>query len=237
MISKLPDVIILAGGKGTRLQSVIKDIPKPMAMVANKPFLYWLINYVSKFNPPKIIISTGHLSQTIKDFFGTAFDEITIEYSHEEYPLGTGGAIKKALQKSNTQNCIVLNGDSIFKIDFNSFFQFHKIHNSNFSMALKMVNYPYRYGTVEMSKNKIVGFKEKDNSLKKGLINTGIYLFSKNIYDLMPEEEMFSFEKDFLEKKLDSLSINGFISDGYFIDIGIPDDYNKANNEFPEIFN
>ncbi|MCC6722453.1 MAG: nucleotidyltransferase family protein [Bacteroidia bacterium] len=233
----MPEVIILAGGMGTRLQSVIKDVPKPMAMVANKPFLYWLINYVSKFNPPKIIISTGHLSQTIKDFFGTAFGEITIEYSHEEYPLGTGGAIKKALHKCNTQNCIVLNGDSIFKIDFNSFFKFHKIHNSNFSMALKLVDNPYRYGTVELIKDRIIGFREKDNTLKKGLINTGIYLFSKNIYDLMPKDEKFSFEKDFLEKKLDFINFKGYISDGYFIDIGIPDDYKKANYEFPQIFN
>ena len=237
MKNSLPDTIVLAGGLGTRLQSVIKNTPKPMANVAGKPFLYWLLNYISNYNPSKIILSTGYLSETIEEFFGNNFNNIPIIYSVEDAPLGTGGAIKKALGYCNSDNCMVINGDTFFKIDFYELLKFHTEQNSDFTISLKELENPVRYGTVELTGFDITRFREKNQELKRGFINAGIYLFKKSISGFLPNEEKFSFEKDFLETSLNKLKFKGMISNGNFIDIGIPEDYKKANDEFYEIFN
>jgi D-glycero-alpha-D-manno-heptose 1-phosphate guanylyltransferase len=232
-----PDIIILAGGFGTRLQSVVKDVPKPMAPVAEKPFLYWLLNYLKAFNPNKIILSTGYKHEVIEEYFGDSFHNIPLEYSIEKESLGTGGAIKKAFDLLETDNTLVLNGDTFFRQNHLDFLNFHLKEKSLFSMALKQMNNPYRYGTVEVQNSKIVHFHEKDLTLKDGLINTGVYLMSKQLVDYLPEADCFSFEKDFMEINAKEIEMKGYITDNYFIDIGIPEDYNKANDEFPKLFN
>lgn len=237
MKTELPDTIVLAGGLGTRLQSVVRNVPKPMAPVAGKPFLYWLLTYISKFNPSKIILSTGYLNHAVEEYFGDNFNNIKVVYSNEQEPLGTGGAIKKALEYSDTENCLILNGDTFFKIDYYSFLQFHINQKNDFSMALKEIENPLRYGTVKLESSQIKEFKEKTDGVKIGFINAGVYLFNKSLLKHLPEEEKFSFEKDFLEKNVNKLNLSGWVSDGYFIDIGIPEDYKKANDEFPKLFN
>lgn len=232
-----PDIIILAGGFGTRLQSVVKDVPKPMASVAGKPFLEWLINYLTFLNPNKIILSTGYKHQTIEDHFGNNFKNIPIVYSIETDPLGTGGAIKKAFDLVTTENCLVLNGDTFLKIDHLNFLNFHNKSKALFSMALKPMENPYRYGTVETKGDLINKFNEKNPELLEGLINTGVYLMNKGIFGYFPEQEKFSFETDFMEQKTGEIKMMSFITDDYFIDIGIPEDYKKAQDEFPNLFN
>lgn len=236
MKTSLPDTIILAGGLGTRLKSVIHDIPKPMAPIAGKPFLYRLLSYISKFNPSKIVLSTGYLSSNIEQYFGYSFNDIPILYSIEHEPLGTGGAIKKSLNYCNTDNCLILNGDTFFKIDYNELLKFHNSNKSDFTIALKDIEKPERYGTVETNEGNIIAFKEKNKELKNGLINAGIYLLSKSTIKYFPTEEKFSFEKDFLEKNIEKLKIKAWVTDEYFIDIGIPEDLKKANDEFSQIF-
>ncbi|NUM31644.1 MAG: NTP transferase domain-containing protein [Bacteroidetes bacterium] len=236
MKTSLPDTIILAGGLGTRLQSIVKDVPKPMALIAGKPFLYWLLKYLSAFYPSKIILSTGYLNHTVKNYFKNTFDNIKIAYSNEDEPLGTGGAIKKALNYCNTENCLILNGDTMFTIDYNSFLNFHIENKNDFTMVLKKIENSGRYGTVKLNGHKIEAFAEKTENAKSGLINAGIYLLGKALINKLPNEEKFSFEKDFLEKKVNDIKLSGWVSDGYFIDIGIPEDYNKANNEFQKLF-
>jgi len=237
MIPIFPDIIILAGGFGTRLQSVVNDVPKPMAPVAEKPFLFWLLNYLKTFKPNKIILSTGYKHEVIKEYFGNSFHHIPIVYSIEKDPLGTGGAIKKAFGLVETENSLVLNGDTFFKLNHLEFLKFHLSENALFSMALKQMNNPDRYGTVEVKNSSILNFHEKDYSLKQGLINTGVYLMSKQLENYFPSAECFSFEKDFMEIKTSEMPMKGYIADNYFIDIGIPDDYKKANEEFPKLFN
>ncbi len=236
-MDKFPAIIILAGGFGTRLQSVVNDVPKPMANVAGKPFLEWLIHYLTPYNPNKIILCTGYKHETIESHFGPKFNGISIQYSIETTPLGTGGAIKKALNLVETESCLILNGDSFFKINLLNFLQFHHAHSSYFSMALKPVLNPMRYGTVVMDGHRVNQFNEKQLNLKDGLINTGVYFVNTAIKNQLPAEETFSIETDFMEKCTNTFTINGFIADDYFIDIGVPDDYTKANNEFAALFN
>jgi len=236
-MEQFPDIIILAGGFGTRLQSVVKEVPKPMAPIAGKPFLEWLISYLSVYNPHKIILSTGYKHEVIEAHFGNLFNTIPIVYSIETEPLGTGGAIKKAFNLVETKNCLVLNGDTFLQIDYYNFINFHTEQKGLFSMALKPMNKPTRYGTVETSNETIKSFKEKNPNLEEGLINTGVYLMNKKIEEYFPAIEKFSFEIDFMELKTKEIEMNAYISDDYFIDIGIPEDYQKANDEFPKLFN
>ncbi len=236
-MANFPDVIILAGGFGTRLQSVVKDVPKPMAPVADIPFLEWLINYLSKFSPNKIILSTGYKHEIIEAHFGKSFKNIPIVYSIETDPLGTGGAIKKAFNLVSTENCLVLNGDTFLQIDHLNFLNFHIKSDALFTMALKPMKNPARYGTVETEGETIKKFNEKNPDLAEGLINTGVYLMKKEILKHFPEQEKFSFETDFMEPKTGEIEMKSYITDDYFIDIGIPEDYKKANDEFPNLFN
>jgi len=230
-----PDIIILAGGFGTRLQSVVKDVPKPMAPIADKPFLQWLLEYLTPFKPGQIILSTGYKHDSIESYFGKHFKGIPINYSIENEPLGTGGAIKKAMTLVKTKNALVLNGDTFLRIKHLEFFNFHCLNNSIFTMALKPMENPTRYGTVTCDQNRIVQFNEKDEKCENGLINTGVYLLSAMVSEHFPVEEKFSFEKDFLEPKSNELNMHCFVTDAYFIDIGIPEDFQKANNEFPKL--
>jgi D-glycero-alpha-D-manno-heptose 1-phosphate guanylyltransferase len=236
-MANFPDVIILAGGFGTRLQSVVKDVPKPMAPVADIPFLEWLINYLSKFSPNKIILSTGYKHEIIEAHFRKNFKNIPIVYSIEIDPLGTGGAIKKAFNLVSTENCLVLNGDTFLQIDHPNFLNFHIKSEALFTMALKPMKNPARYGTVETEGETIKKFHEKNPDLAEGLINTGVYLMKKEILKHFPEQEKFSFETDFMELKTGEIEMKSYITDDYFIDIGIPEDYKKANDEFPDLFN
>ncbi len=236
-MEKFPDIIVLAGGFGTRLQTLVTDVPKPMAPVAGNPFLEWLIRYLSQFNPNKIILCTGYKHEVVESYFGSKFMNIPIVYSVETTPLGTGGAIKKALDLVETEQCLVLNGDSFFKINLLNFLNFHITNDALYSMALKPVANPLRYGTVEMDGNRVVMFNEKKKDIKLGLINTGVYLMKKSIYGNFPQNETFSIETDFMETCANNFEIYGFICDDYFIDIGIPEDYLKANHEFATLFN
>ena len=228
--------IILAGGFGTRLQSVVTDLPKPMAPVNDVPFLNYQLNYLKHFGIKEVIISTGHLAEKISSYYKSQFNGLKISYSHEENALGTGGGIRLALEKSAEEKVFVLNGDSFFDADLHEFFRLHNEKSAQVSLALRRTDNASRYGTIEINKNnRIISFKEKQNVAKPGLINAGIYIIEKNIYlKNTPPESNFSIEKDFFEKQLNSISIYGFEFKGYFIDIGIPEDYVKSQSDFKE---
>ncbi len=228
------DVIILAGGLGTRLKTVVADVPKPMAPVANQPFLNHILKLLPLGNINQIILSVGYKYEKIQEYYGDTFNAIPIVYSIENEPLGTGGGIKLALQKVETEHCLIMNGDTYFDVDLEQFWQIHKLYNHNITLALKQVDNPDRYGTVILEKEKIVKFSEKQVGLKLGLINGGLYWFSKETIAHLPEEAKFSFESDFLEKNVNSLLMGGYIDDGMFIDIGIPTDYERAQSLFAE---
>lgn len=226
--------IILAGGFGTRLQSVVSDLPKPMAPVNDQPFLNYQLNYLKHYGINKVILSLGYLPEKIKDFYGYNFNGIEIDYVIENEPLGTGGGIRLALEKCIEEKVLVLNGDSFFDVELNKFYKLHTTNNSEISLALRKVNNAARYGTIEKDKNsKIISFIEKSGLEKEGIINGGVYILDKKIYsNLTPANKNFSIEKDFFEKQLQNIQIKGFEFEGYFIDIGIPEDYAKAQHDF-----
>jgi len=228
------EVIILAGGLGTRLQSVINNIPKPMADINGKPFLEYMLQYLDSFSISTVILSVGYKENIIKDYFGNKYKNINIKYSSEETPLGTGGAIKRALTLVEKENVLVLNGDTFIDIDLREFINTYKEKTFHISIGLnKMYNFD-RYGAVSILKNKIVNFEEKQFK-KEGFINSGIYIINKHIFDKI-NIERFSFE-DFLQKNIDNLNIYPFIcNNSYFIDIGIPSDYERCKLDFKEMF-
>lgn len=235
------EAIILAGGFGTRLKEVVTDLPKPMAPINEVPFLNYLLNYLTHFGIKHIVISTGHLSEKITDYYNSLgkkpeWGGAKLSFSHESSPLGTGGAIRLALEKCKQKQVLVLNGDSFFDFDIKQFSYLHKVYHSNFSLALRTIDNAARYGTVECSnQNQIETFKEKSGLETEGLINAGIYIIKKEPFLSKTESNKnFSIEKDFFEKQLTEEKIYGFKFDGYFIDIGIPEDYSKAQNDFKE---
>ena len=229
------EVIILAGGLGTRLKEEVNDVPKPMAPVNGKPFLEYLLDYVKHFGFNKVILSTGYLSEKISSWFGSSYAGMKIIYSKEEQPLGTGGALKLALQNCEEQHVLVLNGDSFFDVDLNEMEIFHRHYEGMFTLALREVDNAARYGTVELDGDEIKLFREKNGNEVPGLINGGVYFVDNFFFnENCPEEDRFSLENDFLEINTDQIGFFGYKADGYFIDIGIPYDYKKAQNEFKE---
>lgn len=230
----ITSAIILAGGFGTRLQSVVNDLPKPMAPINGEPFLNYQLNYLKHYGIKNVILSVGYLSEKIKAFYGTNFNGLTIDYVVEETPLGTGGGIRLALEKCTEPLAFVLNGDSLFDVDLIKFYDLHIQNRSQISLALRKVNNSSRYGTIEKNKENIISsFKEKSGIDHEGIINGGVYLLDKNLYlKETPSATNFSIEKDFFEKQISNILISGFEFEGYFIDIGIPEDYLKAQNDF-----
>ncbi|EHF1082058.1 NTP transferase domain-containing protein [Campylobacter coli] len=213
--------IILCGGLGTRLKSVIKDIPKPMAPINNKPFLEFIFEYLKKQGIKEVILAVSYKYEVIQEYFKDEFLGIKIKYSIEKEPLGTGGAIKEAL-KFIKNEAYVLNGDTIFDIDLKKLI----LNNSKICLALKQMNDFDRYGTVNVDEQGIVTSFEEKVFKKQGLINGGIYLLKKDIFDEFSLEKKFSFE-EFLQENYKLLKIQTQIFDDYFIDIGIPEDYIK----------
>lgn len=226
--------IVLAGGFGTRLQKVVSELPKPMAPVAGKPFLQYVLDYLGKQGIDTAILAVGYLRNTIIEYFGDEYNGLIIKYSAEDEPLGTGGAIKQACAMADGENVFVINGDTFFDVDLAQLFRFHISNQALLSVALKRMEKFDRYGTVEINdRNKITGFREKEY-LDEGLINGGVYCLNKNIFpDSIPQK--FSFETEILEKEIKTGKIFGLESKGYFIDIGIPEDYEKAQTDFIDV--
>lgn len=227
------EAIVLAGGLGTRLQSVITDIPKPMAPISGKPFLYFILKWLEKNAIGRVILSVGYKWETIKTEFGDQFNTMELIYSVEDTPLGTGGAIALAMEKLMSNQFFIINGDTFFDIELGQLLVFHQFKKFDFSIALKPMTNFDRYGTVELNdKDQITKFNEKAPK-KVGLINAGIYIANTSIQDSFPIQKKFSFEKDFMETHFDQLAFGGLPLDHYFIDIGIPEDYSRAQRELP----
>ncbi len=231
----LNTAIILAGGFGTRLKSVVSDVPKPMAPILEKPFLTYLLRYLSSFQLKHVVLSTGYLSSVIENYFGNNFNGIKLSYSIEEEPLGTGGAIKKAMQLVQDENTLVLNGDSFLDIDIVAFSKFFSQNDFEGLLACRAIENAGRYGTIKVDKNRIIEFKEKTGTNESGIINGGVYLLNKEHYlKKTPSSSSFSIEKDYFEQFHQHCKFGAYLCNSYFIDIGIPEDYLKAQNEFKE---
>jgi D-glycero-alpha-D-manno-heptose 1-phosphate guanylyltransferase len=228
------EALILAGGFGTRLKSVVADVPKPMAVINDKPFLSYLLEQLHSFSFKKVILAAGYKHEVIQSYFGSSYKDINLEYSIENEPLGTGGAISMAAGSILSDCFFVLNGDTFFEVDYNRMEEKFLKSGAGLMVALKAMTKFERYGSVVTNDEKIISFNEK-KFCEKGLINAGVYLINKNWLHERAPGKTYSFEKEILERLVRKEDIGYFVSEGYFIDIGIPDDYKKAIKELPGI--
>lgn len=228
------ECIILAGGLGTRLRSEVPDLPKCMAPVAGHPFLFHVIESAKKQGITRFIFSLGYLHEHIEKYLNDTFPDLQYSIALEEDPLGTGGAIRLACSKATAANVMILNGDTLFRIDAMALLSFHEQQHADCTLALKPMTNFNRYGVVEINKEgQVIQFKEKQQ-YEFGLINGGIYLLNTASFLALPFPEKFSFEKDYLENYHNSVKMMGVIQEGYFIDIGIPEDFKKAQSDLLE---
>jgi D-glycero-alpha-D-manno-heptose 1-phosphate guanylyltransferase len=225
------EAIILAGGFGTRLQSIVNNVPKCMAPVNGKPFISYVVNHLLSQGVNRIIFSLGYKSESIIDYIEKEYKNLDKEYSIEQTPLGTGGAIKLACAKAKEKRVIIQNGDTLFKVNIRDLTNFHYSKNADCVVALKeMVNID-RYGTVDMNnKNIIIAFNQ-NHSCQFGLINGGVYILNAKEFLKENLPEAFSFETDYLQRFFSVRAMFGLKQDEYFIDIGVPDDYERARDE------
>lgn len=232
----IKEAIILAGGLGTRLRTAVPDKPKCMAEIAGKPFLHYLITFLKSSGIDHFIFSVGYKHEAIEEYLKENYSALDYKISLENEPLGTGGAIKLACSKTVNKNVLVCNGDTLYKIDVRALGKFHEEKKAACTLCLKRMKDFHRYGVVELNQdNSIKSFKEKQFYIS-GLINGGVYALNVNEFlkEIFPQK--FSFEKEYLEKKIKQHQKNpklyGIIQNEYFIDIGIPEDYEKAQKEF-----
>lgn len=227
----IKEAIVLAGGMGTRLRSVVADVPKPMAEVNGRPFLAYVLDELNEQGVGTVVLAVGYKREVIVEYFGEKYKNISLRYSVEEEALGTGGGIKQACEMLDGNDALVLNGDTFFGVDVQQLYQYYQEKDADLVLALKEMRDFDRYGTVQTDEaGQVTGFEEKAYK-PIGLINGGIYLFRKELItnDLFPQK--FSFEKDVLESLFPTKRFFGLAFDVYFIDIGIPQDYERSQRE------
>ncbi|MCX6704729.1 MAG: sugar phosphate nucleotidyltransferase [Candidatus Woesebacteria bacterium] len=225
--------LILAGGFGTRLKEVISDRPKVMAPVNGKPFLEYIIQLLRRNGFKEIVISLGYLGDYIKAYFGDGINfGVKIEYAMEDFPLGTGGALKNA-EAYFKEPFLVVNGDTYLETDLRNLIAFHNDKKSIATIALALINNVGESGLVSLQKSgKIRSFKEKTKISKRGFVNAGYYFFTPKIFKYIPSKKRLSLEKIVFPKLVNSGLIHGFPVKASFLDIGKPESYEKAKAYF-----
>ena len=227
---------MLAGGFGTRLRSVVSQVPKPMAPVAGRPFLDYLLGRLDRQGFDHIVLATGYKHQVVSEYFGDAYGKAALSYAVEHTPLGTGGAIVNALQQCDSDWVTVLNGDTLFDIDHKLFIRQAEVSGCRLALSARQVPDAGRYGAVVVdAQGRVVRFEEKsaDREAVAGLINGGIYRLHRSVFDGKRVGEAFSFERDILQPL--AVPVFAMPTDAYFIDIGIPSDYARAQEELPHL--
>jgi D-glycero-alpha-D-manno-heptose 1-phosphate guanylyltransferase len=227
----IKEAIILAGGFGTRLKPSVPDLPKAMAPVAGRPFISYVIDALRMQGVERFIFSLGYKAEVIIKFLSEEYATLDYVFVIEEEPLGTGGAIQLAMGESETGEIVIANGDTLFKINLAEISQLHESKQAETTLALKALKDFHRYGAVKIDEeNRIQSFHEK-KLYKEGLINGGIYVVNKEKFLARKLPLKFSFEQDYLEKLAPEGKFFGAVQDGYFIDIGIPEDFTKAQSD------
>jgi D-glycero-alpha-D-manno-heptose 1-phosphate guanylyltransferase len=225
--------IILAGGFGTRLRSVLADVPKPMAPIHDKPFLAYLMDYLIEQGVTEFVLSVHYLREQIESYFQNFYRGVPVRYAVEEKPLGTGGAIVNSLRQFSDGSLpvFVVNGDTFLKMDYREMFLRHRVSSPLMSMALRKVSDCSRYGVVVTEGDFVTAFHEQ-GGVHPGLINAGVYLLDPGLFQGFLVGEEFSFERDFLFPNISVIGPGAFVVDEYFIDIGVPEDYARAVRDF-----
>ena len=222
------DVVVLAGGRGTRVASVLKNKPKILAPLGKRLFIDLLLNWLEYYGAKRIIFSLGFLSESIiRHLESIKSKSIEFKIVVEERPMGTAGAIRNVRNQIETDPILVVNGDSFVNADLCNFVNFHLSQDNKTSIICTRVTDVSRYGSVTVSSNnKVISFIEKKNVSGRGYISTGVYLFNRTIIDDISNGGP-SLEKDYLSNQ-DSETIGAMVGDFEFLDIGTPETLSKA---------
>lgn len=225
------EAIVLAGGLGTRLRTVVADLPKPMAPVAGRPFLAWILDRLADAGFRRAVLAVGYRYEVIRDHFGTGYRGVELVYSVEDAPLGTGGAMRLALEHVSGSPVFVLNGDTYLDVDYAAMSAAHAAQGVALSLAVAQVPDVGRYGSLLIEGDRIRAFLEK-GSHGPGYINAGVYLVDAAALADIPAGTPYSFEQDLMVPSVATLRPLAFRADGLFIDIGVPEDYERAQGLF-----
>ena len=225
------EAIVLAGGLGTRLRGVVDDVPKPMAPVQGRPFLALVLDQLVGGGFKTAIVAAGYRHEVIRSYFGADYRGLALRYSVEHEPLGTGGAIRLACAQADARDVFVLNGDTYLELDFRAMMEAHARAESLLSMAISHVSDVARYGALELCDDRVQRFLEKGRS-GPGWINGGTYVLGPDLRARLRPQGAFSFEHELLATEVRTIRPLAFRSSGLFIDIGIPEDYARAQQIF-----
>lgn len=223
------EAIVLAGGFGTRLKQVVPDLPKPMAPVAGRPFLEILLTSLAQKGFSRVIMSLGHMADKVTSHFGDCYADMELVYEIEESPLGTGGAVRQALLRCKSDHAFVFNGDTYLDLEAADVEAQWQTHHAPIIVARDVPD-TARYGRLDTSNGRVLGFVEKGVA-GPGLINAGCYVLPTDILNSFALGQPFSLETDFLAKAAGMQRIDLFVTHGHFIDIGVPEDYARAQTE------
>ena len=222
------EAVVLAGGMGSRLRSVLgDDAPKPMAPVQGHPFLEFVLAYLARHGVSRAILSVGYRREKIMQHFGERWGGLTLAYAVEETPLGTGGAIRLALQQAQSSPVFVLNGDTFAEVDLAEMQRAQEVMRARLSMAVKFMEDVSRYGRLTLQCARVVEFREQPGD-GAGYVNAGLYLMDADLLSGEPDGQPFSFEQDVLRPRIAELRPPAIEFAGRFIDIGVPEDYERA---------
>lgn len=224
----ITEAIVLAGGKGTRMQSLLKGGQKCLAPVHGKPFLHYVLSHLRQEGISRVIFALGVDAEATRTYAEANWPLLEKRYSTETTPLGTGGAIKQAVARATEENLLIVNGDTLFRFNLRQAAELHFSAAADCTLLLKPLSNFERYGVVTLSNNnRVTGFEEK-KKVDRGLVNAGAYLLKRSSFGRISLPNAFSFEKDFLETYFSQMKFMGCTQDEYFIDIGVPEDYEKA---------
>jgi D-glycero-alpha-D-manno-heptose 1-phosphate guanylyltransferase len=223
--------VLLAGGRGTRLETVSGGLPKPLIQVGGRPFIEHVLDNLVEAGCDHIVIAASYKWDLLRDHLGSSYKDCTLGWSIETNPLGTGGAIHQAFKLFDLAAAFVLNADTLFRVNLNALEMEHLASRAAVTVALREVPDVARFGEVVVGEGgRIVLFSEKGRH-GHGLINGGVYLIDGRVWSDGRLSEAFSFERDFLQRRVATEALYGYIADGYFIDIGVPDDLERARRD------
>jgi D-glycero-alpha-D-manno-heptose 1-phosphate guanylyltransferase len=223
------EAIVLAGGFGTRLRQVVSDVPKPMAPVAGRPFLEILLSALARKGFRRVVLSLGHMADIVVGHFGASFAGIELVYEIEDTPLGTGGAIRAAMAHCRSDHVFVFNGDTFLDLEADQV-ETKWLAARRPIIVAREVPDTARYGRMRVEDGRVSGFLEKGVG-GEGLINAGCYVFPRTLLDRFEPGHAFSLETAFLAPMAAEKCFDVFVTHGHFIDIGIPEDYARAQTE------
>jgi D-glycero-alpha-D-manno-heptose 1-phosphate guanylyltransferase len=226
------ECIVLAGGTGTRLRQAVPDLPKPMAPIAGRPFLEYLLDKLAAGGVTRVVLSVGYMAEKITTHFGQSFHGMAVDYVVEDLPLGTGGAIRFAMEQVRSDHAFIFNGDTFLDLEIG---EVEAVWQSQRRPVLvgRVVPDTTRYGRILEKDGIVAGFTEKGQD-GPGLISAGCYIFGRHQLDMFELMTPFSIETDYLAREYERQAFSLFVTSGHFIDIGIPEDFHRAQTELRE---